>query len=75
MPTFIVYVAILCMYLTLGNINFLDYVGYRSGPFFLLSVWFPRKKERMIIGCFFKQLVLTCTAVLMNILGLDRYNR
>ena len=31
-----------------------------------------KKKERMTNGLFFKHLVLACTIVLMNDLGLDR---
>ena len=44
-----------------------------SDNFFLLSVWSPRKRRKNDNWLFFKQLILTCTIVLVNVLGLDRY--
>ena len=43
-----------------------------SGPFFLLSVCSTRKRKNDN-WLFFKQLLLTCTIILMNVLGLERY--
>ena len=64
-------VAIVCIYPHLATL--LDYVGL-SGPFFFCLVCGPLEKEERKNDnwLFFKQLVLTCTIVLVNVLGLDR---